>query len=72
MILTLLASKHVEIQKDHLELKENNVQLEKVKYGLHNTVQRVYQRVSSEGEEVGMEDKVKKVDSTINELQTQV
>ena len=65
-------SEHVKVQKDHLELKQKHEEIEKVKQTLHTIVQRVYQKVMGEGKDVPMEEKVRKVDDTITNLQTQV
>ena len=44
----MFASKHEEIQKAHLELKEKQVEMQKVQESQHTTVQNVYQRVIGE------------------------
>lgn len=68
----VLASEHVEIQKSHLEIKKKNEKVEKVENNLYTNVQIFYQIFARKGLDVPIEEKIKKVDDTIYQIQVQV
>ena len=68
MYFEVLDLEHVEIQKAHLELNQKNEEIVNVQETLHTVMWRVYQRILR-GSDVPMEEKVKKVDDTISQLQ---
>lgn len=72
MDFELLASKHAKVQKAHLELKQKKQQIKKAQEPLHIDVQRVYQDITGEDIEEVMEEKFRKIDDTISQMQAQV
>ena len=57
----LLGLEHAEIQKAHMEMRKMKDDMEKAQASLHTTMKRVYQKISGEGMEALVEEKIRKV-----------
>ena len=65
MDFELLESKHMEIQKAHMEMRQKKDEMEKAQASLHTIVHRVYQKIVGEGIEDPVEENFRKLDDMI-------